>query len=128
MAWGGSGCTEEARRGLPGSALPAALQPCPQRIPPTHASARDRGAPTLGAATHPPGIAGTGAATRHGLGKYIPWNNSHKIQIIPTAPFVRKNHGLAWNQRHSFLHPKIKVSHCLPLQTLPERTRESTKE
>lgn len=46
--------------------------------------------------------------------KYIPWNHSHKIQLIPTAPFVTKNHGLAWKQRRSFLQLKIKV---LPVAT-----------
>lgn len=61
-------------------------------------------------------------------GKYVLWNNSYKTGIIPAAPFVRKNHGLDWNQRHAFLHLKIKVSRCLPLQILAERAPESTKE
>jgi len=127
-AWGCWGDAGEARRGLPGSASPAALQPCPQRVPPARAWARDRGAPAPGAATHP-----TPRPRRdrgcHGPAKRISCNNSsRKTQIIPGAPLVRKNHSLAWNQRHSFLHLEIKVSRCLPLQPLPERTRESTKE
>lgn len=44
--------------------LATVLCPHPQRIPPTHNMCQDPGDPAPAAAAHPPGTAGTGAATQ----------------------------------------------------------------